>query len=117
MVPEKVDGFVNSLVEQAEVQGFLPIWGLWGKETYTMIGNHGVSVIAEAYRKGFRGFDAERAFNAIKNTQTVSHKLKSDWETYMKYGYFPTDLIKTELQEEVMTASSSYTYPLPVFCS
>ena len=25
MVPEKVDGFVNSLVEQAEVQGFLPI--------------------------------------------------------------------------------------------
>ena len=96
MVPEKVDGFVNSLVEQAEVQGFLPIWGLWGKETYTMIGNHGVSVIAEAYRKGFRGFDAERAFNAIKNTQTVSHKLKSDWETYMKYGYFPTDLIKTE---------------------
>ena len=96
MVPEKVDGFVNSLVEQAEVQGFLPIWGLWGKETYTMIGNHGVSVIAEAYRKGFRGFDAERAFNVIKNTQTVSHKLKSDWETYMKYGYFPTDLIKTE---------------------
>ena len=66
MVPEKVDGFVNSLVEQSEVQGFLPIWGLWGKETYTMVGNHGVSVIAEAYRKGFRGFDAERAFNAIK---------------------------------------------------
>ena len=96
MVPEKVDGFVNSLVEQSEVQGFLPIWGLWGKETYTMVGNHGVSVIAEAYRKGFRGFDAERAFNAIKQTQTVSHKQKSDWETYMKYGYFPTDLIKTE---------------------
>ena len=61
-----------------------------------MVGNHGVSVIAEAYRKGFRGFDAERAFNAIKQTQTVSHKQKSDWETYMKYGYFPTDLIKTE---------------------
>ena len=96
MVPEKVDGFVNSLVEQAEVQGFLPIWGLWGKENYCMVGNHGVSVVAEAYRKGFRGFDAERAFNAIKKTQTTSHKLKSDWETYMKYGYLPTDLIQTE---------------------
>lgn len=96
MVPERVDGFVNSLVEQAEVQGFLPIWGLWGKENYCMIANHGVSVVAEAYRKGFRGFDAERAFAAIKQTQTVSHKLKSDWETYMKYGYLPTDLIKTE---------------------
>ena len=61
-----------------------------------MIGNHGVSVIAEAYRKGFRGFDAERAFNIIKKTQTVSHPLKSNWEVYTKYGYFPTDLIKAE---------------------
>ena len=76
--------------------GFLPIWGLWGKENFCMIGNHGVSVIAEAYRKGFRGFDAERAFNIIKKTQTVSHPLKSDWEVYTKYGYFPTDLIKAE---------------------
>ncbi len=50
-----------------------------------MIGNHSVSVIAEAYKKGFRGFDAEKAFDAIKQTLTVSHP-KSDWETYMKYG-------------------------------
>lgn len=96
MVPERVDGFVNSLVDQADAQGFLPIWGLWGQENYCMIANHGVSVVAEAYAKGFRGFDAERAFNAIKRSQTESHKLKSDWEIYTKYGYFPTDLIKTE---------------------
>ncbi len=96
MVPERVDGFVNSLVDQFDVQGFLPIWALWGHENYCMIGNHGVSVIAEAYAKGFRGFDAERAFNAIKTTQTVSHKLKSNWENYTKYGYFPTDLTAAE---------------------
>ena len=51
VIPERVDGFVNSLIEQGEVQGFLPIWALWGKENFCMIGNHGVSVIAEAYRK------------------------------------------------------------------
>ena len=96
MVPERVDGFVNSLVDQFEVQGFLPIWALWGHENYCMIGNHGVSVIAEAYAKGFRGFDAERAFNAIKTTQTVSHKQKSNWEDYTKYGYFPTDRTRAE---------------------
>ena len=106
MVPEKVDGFVTSLVEQGEAQGFLPIWGLWGKETYTMIGNHGVSVIAEAYRKGFRGFDAERAFNMVKQTQTVSHPHKSNWENYMKYGYFPTDL--TEVESVSSTLESVY---------
>ncbi len=106
MVPEKVDGFVTSLVEQGEAQGFLPIWGLWGKETYTMIANHGVSVIAEAYRKGFRGFDAERAFNMVKRTQTVSHPHKSNWENYMKYGYFPTDL--TEVESVSSTLESVY---------
>jgi len=106
MVPEKVDGFVTSLVEQGEAQGFLPIWGLWGKETYTMIANHGVSVIAEAYRKGFRGFDAERAFDMVKRTQTVSHKYKSNWENYMKYGYFPTDL--TEVESVSSTLESVY---------
>lgn len=96
VMPEMVDPFVRSLVSQAEVQGHLPIWALWGKENYCMIANHSVSIVAEAYHKGFRGFDAERAFAAVKRTQTVSHKLKSDWETYMKYGYFPADLIKSE---------------------
>lgn len=46
----------------------------------------------EAHRKGFRGFDAERVYVI----QTTSQLLKSDWETYMKYGYLPTDLIQTE---------------------
>ena len=96
VMPDRVDAMVSSLVEQAEVQGFLPIWGLWGKENYCMVGNHAVSIVAEAYHKGFRGFDAERAFKAIKNTQTISHKLKSNWETYTKYGYLPTDIIKSE---------------------
>ena len=96
MVPERVDGFVNSLIENGEAQGFIPIWALWGKDNYCMVANHGVAVVAEAYRKGFRGFDAERALNIMKRTQTESHKLKSDWETYMKYSYFPTDLIRAE---------------------
>ncbi len=106
VVPEKVDEFVSSMVEQGEVQGFLPIWALWGKENYCMVANHGVSVVAEAYRKGFRGFDAERAFNIIKRTQTESHKLKSNWEDYMKYGYLPSD--KTPAESVSSTLESVY---------
>lgn len=95
-VPEKVDAFVRSIVAQGESQGYLPIWALWGKETHTMIGNHAVSVIAEAYRKGFRGFDAERAFAAIKHTLTHNHPEKTDWDIYNRYGYYPYDLVKLE---------------------
>lgn len=96
VTPEMVDPFVQSLVSQAESQGHLPIWALWGKDNYCMVGNHAVSIVAEAYHKGFKGFDAERAFAAIKQTQTVSHPLKSEWGIYMKYGYLPTDLVKNE---------------------
>ena len=52
IAPELVDDFVASLVAQHEVQGFLPIWGLMNKETYTMIGNHAVPVIVDAVLKG-----------------------------------------------------------------
>lgn len=96
MVPEKIDPIVRSMVSFAESEGHLPIWGLWGKDNYCMVANHAISVVAEAYHKGFRGFDAERAFAAIKRTETVSHPLKSNWEVYTKYGYFPTDLTEAE---------------------
>lgn len=96
IVPEKVDPFVRSLVSQGEVQGFLPIWTLWGKENYCMIANHAVPVVAEAYHKGFRGFDVKKAYAMVKQTQTVSHQTKSNWEMYQKYGYYPYDLIKKE---------------------
>ena len=103
---DKVDGMISSMVSQAEVQGFLPIWGLWGKENYCMVANHGVAIVAEAYHKGYRGFDAERAFNAVKQTQTVSHRLKSNWEQYMRYGYFATD--STEAESVSSTLESVY---------
>jgi predicted alpha-1,2-mannosidase len=95
LTPEKVDGFVNSLLMQFDKQGFLPIWALWGGETYCMIGNHAVPVIVDAYLKGFRGFDAEKAYQAVKTSLTSSH-LNSDWETYDKYGYYPFDSVKVE---------------------
>ncbi len=95
LMPEKVDGFVQTMLEHNKVQGFLPIWTLWGKETFGMIGNHAIPVIVDAYLKGFRGFDVEEAYQAIKTSSTVSHH-RSDWETYMKYGYYPFDIIERE---------------------
>ncbi len=95
IAPEKVNDFVNSMLRQDDEQGFLPIWALWGKETYCMIGNHAVPVIVDAYLKGFKGFDAERAYEAVKTSLTTDHQ-KSSWEVYDKYGYYPFDIIKEE---------------------
>ena len=95
LCPEHVDDFINSMLNQYNYQGFLPIWALWGEETYCMIGNHAVPVIVDAFLKGFKGFDKEKAYEAIKRTLIENHK-GSDWEIYDKYGYYPFDLIKTE---------------------
>ncbi len=66
--PDRVDDFVNTMLSIYDQQGFLPIWHLNGYETGTMVGISSLQVIAEVYLKGFRGFDAERAYNAIKTT-------------------------------------------------
>lgn len=86
---------VKSMIIHAEISDILPIWTLWAHETYTMIGNHSIPVIADNYLKGVGDFDAERAFNALKRSSTLSHP-KSDWETYMKYGYWPSDIVVEE---------------------
>jgi len=95
LTPERVDGFINTMIAHQKAQGYVPIWTLWGKENHCMIANHAVPVMADAYLKGFRGFDAEAAFQAIKTSLTVSHP-KSDWDVYTKYGYLPFDIIKGE---------------------
>ncbi|MDR1370303.1 MAG: GH92 family glycosyl hydrolase [Dysgonamonadaceae bacterium] len=95
IAPEKVDGMIQTMLAHQQVRGFLPIWALWGKENYCMIANHAVPVIVDAYLKGFSGFDAEEAYQAIKTSLTVNH-LNSDWDTYMKYGYYPFDIIQSE---------------------
>jgi predicted alpha-1,2-mannosidase len=95
LTPERVDGFIDTMIAHQKAQGYVPIWTLWGKENHCMIANHSVPVIADAYLKGFRGFDAEAAFQGIKTSLTVNHP-KSDWDVYTKYGYLPFDIIKGE---------------------
>ncbi len=69
--PDKVDDFVNTMLAIYDEQGYLPIWHLNGYETKTMVGISSLQVIVEAYLKGFRGFDAERAYEAIKTTSML----------------------------------------------
>lgn len=95
LAPEKVGDMVESMIAHKETQGFLPIWTLWGKENYCMIGNHAVPVVVDAYLKGLINSDTERAYAAIKESLTVSH-LNSDWKVYDKYGYYPFDIVEKE---------------------
>lgn len=66
--PDRVGDFVNSMLAVFDQTGALPIWHLRGYETGTMVGISSFQVIAEAWLKGCKGFDAERAYEALKAT-------------------------------------------------
>ena len=88
---ERTAGFINSMLRQYESYGYLPIWQLWGTETYCMIGNHAIPVIVDAFFKGIKGIDYNLAYEAIVASSKTSHK-KAPYNLLDKYGYFPEDL-------------------------
>ena len=95
LTPGLVPDMVNTMLIHAETYGYLPIWALWGKETYCMIGNHAVPVVVEACLKNFPGIDQERAYRLVKKSLTEFHR-KYDWAMYDQYGYFPFDRVPEE---------------------
>ena len=103
--PEIVPDVINSMLMHSETYGYLPIWALWGKESYCMIGNHGVPPVVEACLKDLPNIDQERAYQAVKQSLTTEKHRKYDWNMYDKYGYFPYDLVKEESVSRTMECS------------
>ena len=88
--PQRVDDMVNSFIAHYEQHGRLPVWNMWGSETDMMIGYHSVPVIADAYLKGFTGFDAGKALAACVATAN-----SDDYRgigLYKQLGYVPYDV-------------------------
>lgn len=65
MAPERVDDMIASLVQMYREGGWIP---KWPNPSYTniMVGTHADAVIADAYINGYRGYDAEEAYRAIR---------------------------------------------------
>ena len=82
---------VNSLVvsQQESPFGMLPIWQFQGIEGWCMIGYHAVPELADAYMKGIKGFDADKALEAMVATATYAPY--GHLGQYMKLGYVPVD--------------------------
>jgi predicted alpha-1,2-mannosidase len=84
-----VNNMIHSFLNIYDASGELPIWPLSSGETGTMIGYHSVSVIADAYMKGIRGFDAEKALNAMIAS---SEKNKKGADYYIAQGFIPSNI-------------------------
>ena len=98
LTPDRAADFVDSMLEQGRITGYLPIWTLWGVENQCMIGTHSIPMIVDAYLKGTWAGDAEAAYRQVRETLTKGHKgrKKENWDLYDRYGYYPFDRIKGE---------------------
>ena len=104
MQRERTLDFINTFINKYETNPhhLLPIWELAANETYCMIGNHAIPVIADAYFAGIRDFDTEKALEAMVNSS------KEDFRgmgAYMKYGYIPI-----EVEGEATSKTLEYAY-------
>jgi predicted alpha-1,2-mannosidase len=97
LFPEEASDMAQSLVNDAEQGGGLPIWPVAGDESGAMYGDPSVPIIASTYAFGARDFDTRAALRAmIKGATDPEVKSKSYPERpgladFLKYGYIPME--------------------------
>ena len=88
--PEKMNDIANTMLAIYMQQGKLPVWHLMGNETNTMVGYHAVPVVVDAYLKGYKTYDVNLAYEAVKQ----SAMQKTDGIEYIQdLKYIPADKV------------------------
>lgn len=87
--PELVNDQINSLIQLAELSGreYYPRWEILNSYSGCMIGNPAVSVVLDAFAKGIKNYDTEKAYLYCRNSV---EKFGND-----PLGYQPQDISKT----------------------
>jgi predicted alpha-1,2-mannosidase len=92
--PKRDAAIIRAMLHAYDEGGFLPKWPNPG-ETNVMIATHGDAVIADAYAKGIRDFDAAKAYAALRQDATEkgagAFEARSGIEDYIRLGYVPYD--------------------------
>ncbi len=99
---EKTNDFINTFLAKYDEGGIMPIWDLSANYTGCMIGYHAVPVIADAYLKGIRDYDVEKAFKAMKHSATRD---KLGLDSYKNFGFIPV-----EKESESVSKTLEYAY-------
>ena len=102
---EKTNAFIKTFLRQYKQGGDLPVWELAGNETECMIGYHSVSVIADAYTKGIRDYNADNLLNAMIATSRFDEYGKKSFRN----GFISSD-------EESESVSKTLEYAYDDFC-
>ena len=114
IAPKESADMMQSLVTMYEQGGWLPIFPCWNSYTAAMIGDHCSVALADAYVKGIRGFNAEKAYEAMRKNAFETPASYDDYKngmgrraltSYLKYGYIPLeDSVKEAFHQDEQTS-------------
>ena len=105
----RVNDMVKSMLDHYKQTGILPVWELEGNETFCMVGNHSITVIAEAILKEIGDFDQELAFEAMKATSMHD---RDGMGLYDKLGFMPADEIQQSVAKSEEVAIDDWSVAL-----
>jgi predicted alpha-1,2-mannosidase len=93
MHPTMHGRYMQALLDAQEQCGWLPSWSFPG-EGGSMIGNHAISLLTDAWVKGIRTFDPEKALKAYLHEATNKGPWgpsngRDGWKEYYQYGFVP----------------------------
>jgi predicted alpha-1,2-mannosidase len=94
--PERAGNMVKTLLAKYDEGGMLPKWELAGNETNAMIGYHSVPVIVDAYIKGIRSFDTDKALKAMLNS---AYNSDPEMKYYKELGFVPADRTRSSVSK------------------
>ncbi|RYE23497.1 MAG: glycoside hydrolase family 92 protein [Sphingobacteriales bacterium] len=93
MYPEMHGRYMQALLDAQQQCGWLPSWSFPG-EGGSMIGNHAISLLTDAWVKGIRTFDPQQALKAYLHEATEKGPWgpangRHGWKEYYQLGYVP----------------------------
>ena len=120
---QRVDDMITALIQMYNEGGWLP---KWPNPSYTniMIGTHADAVIADAYVNGFRNYDVEKAYEAIRKDAfqaprddyrwgdrhywNGSYEARGGLKEYLDLGYVAADKTTESVSRTLEFAMDDY---------
>ena len=106
--------YMQALLDAQEQCGWLPSWS-FPSETGGMVGNHSISLLTDAWVKGIRTFDPEKALKAYAHEAMNKGPWggangRVRWKDYYQLGYIP-------YPESMGSTAQTWEYCYDDFCA
>lgn len=100
IAPDHVNDYIKSIVNKVENYKWLPAQHFLNVFGESMVGDHLIPIIVDAYMKGYRDFDVKKLYAAMRQKAMENPKApvpheagRSGLDFYKKLGYTPVDRV------------------------